>query len=83
MPFAGGIGVWELALLLALAILLFGAKKLPGLARSAGRGVRELKQPVKDAKESVTIDELKDVAALRSPKTALRRMLDGETRADT
>ena len=82
MPLGGGIGVWEIVLLVVLAIFLFGAKKLPELGRSAGRGLREFKdsatsfkQPIDEVKDLVTIDEVKDLAALRSPKTALSRML--------
>jgi len=82
MPLGGGIGVWEIVLLLALAVLLFGAKRLPDLGRSAGRGLREFKdsatgfrKPIDEVKDVVTIDEIKDVAALRSPKTAISRML--------
>jgi sec-independent protein translocase protein TatA len=82
MPLGGGIGIWEIVLLVVLAVLLFGAKKLPELGRSAGRGLREFKEsatsfrkPVDEAKDLVTLDEIKDVAALRSPKTALSRML--------
>jgi sec-independent protein translocase protein TatA len=78
----GGIGIWEIVLLVVLAIVLFGAKKLPDLGRSAGRGLREFKdsatsfrKPIDEVKEAVTIDEVKDIAALRSPKSALSRML--------
>ncbi|NJD18569.1 MAG: hypothetical protein FIA95_04710 [Gemmatimonadetes bacterium] len=40
----------------AVLVLLFGAKKLPGLARGLGEGIRnfkgELKDPPKDDRES-------------------------------
>jgi sec-independent protein translocase protein TatA len=78
----GGIGIWEIVLLVVLAILLFGAKKLPELGRSAGKGMREFKdsvtsfkKPIEEVTDLVTLDEVKDIAALRSPKTALARML--------
>jgi sec-independent protein translocase protein TatA len=82
MPFGGGVGIWEIALLVLLGILLFGAKKLPGLGRSAGKGMREFKdsvttfkKPIEEVTDLVTIDEVKSIAALRSPKTALSRLL--------
>jgi len=38
------IGAGEILLILAVLILLFGAKKLPDLARSLGRSARELRK---------------------------------------
>ena len=45
------VGPWEIILLLLLALLLFGAKRLPEIGRSMGRGLREFKDSVsgKDA----------------------------------
>lgn len=39
----GGFGIWEVLLILALVILLFGAKKIPGLARGLGAAIRNFK----------------------------------------
>jgi sec-independent protein translocase protein TatA len=40
------IGTGEIILLLLLALLLFGAKRLPEIGRSLGRGMREFKDSV-------------------------------------
>jgi sec-independent protein translocase protein TatA len=40
------IGPWEIVLLLLLALLLFGAKRLPEIGRSLGTGMREFKDSV-------------------------------------
>jgi len=40
------IGPLEIALLLLLALLLFGAKRLPEIGRSLGSGMREFKDSV-------------------------------------
>ena len=40
------IGPWEIILLLLLALLLFGAKRLPEIGRSVGQGMREFKDSV-------------------------------------
>ena len=40
------IGTGEIILLLLLALLLFGAKRLPEIGRSMGRGMREFKDSV-------------------------------------
>lgn len=44
----GRFGVTELLLILAIVLLLFGAARLPGLARSLGRSVKEFRAGVRD-----------------------------------
>lgn len=48
---AGFIGGWELVLILAVVLLLFGAKKLPELARGLGTGIKEFKKASSDTRE--------------------------------
>ena len=40
----GFIGMWETIAILAVVLVLFGAKKLPELARGMGEGIREFKK---------------------------------------
>jgi sec-independent protein translocase protein TatA len=40
------IGTGEIVLLLLIALLLFGAKRLPEIGRSLGKGMREFKESV-------------------------------------
>ena len=42
------IGAGEIILVLAVLLLLFGAKKLPELARSLGRSAKELKEGMRE-----------------------------------
>ena len=44
MPF--GLQLWEILLVLAAALLIFGPKRLPEMGRSLGRGLREFKDSV-------------------------------------
>lgn len=44
-------GGWELILILAVIVLVFGAKRLPDSARSLGRSMRILKSEVKGMKD--------------------------------
>ena len=44
VPF--GIGPLELVLVLAIVLLIFGPKRLPGLGRSLGSGMREFKDAI-------------------------------------
>ena len=39
----GNIGLPEIAIVLAIALLVFGPKRLPELGQSLGRGIREFK----------------------------------------
>ena len=57
-----GIGMPELILILAVALIVLGPKKLPDLAKSLGRALREFKKATSELKESITVDnELTDV----------------------
>jgi len=46
-------GGWELGIIIFVILLLFGAKKIPELARGLGRGIREFKDATKDIKEEI------------------------------
>jgi TatA/E family protein of Tat protein translocase len=57
-----GIGMPEMLLILAIALIVIGPKKLPDLAKSLGRALREFKKATSELKESLEIDnELQDV----------------------
>ncbi len=57
-----GMGMPEILLILAIALIVIGPKKLPELAKSMGRAIGEFRNATSDLKESMTIDtELKDV----------------------
>ncbi len=46
MAFIGPIGTPELIIIMIVLLLLFGAKRLPEMGRSLGRGMREFKDSV-------------------------------------
>ncbi len=57
-----GIGMPELLLILAIALIVIGPKKLPDLAKSLGRTLREFKKATNEFKDTLQIDEdLSDV----------------------
>jgi len=47
-----GIGIWQLLIILAIVLLLFGSKKLKNLGSDLGGAIRGFKKSVKDG-ESV------------------------------
>jgi sec-independent protein translocase protein TatA len=55
-----GLGMPELLVILLIILLLFGAKRLPGIARALGQAVRELKNPSIDAEESIKEEKQED-----------------------
>lgn len=51
-----GIGLPELIIILVVALIVFGPKKLPDLARSLGKGMAEFKKATDDFKSSIDTD---------------------------
>lgn len=50
---AGFFGGWEIVLILAVVLLLFGSKKLPELAKGLGQGIKEFKKATRDVSEEM------------------------------
>jgi sec-independent protein translocase protein TatA len=67
MPF--GIGVWEILILLLVALLVFGPKKLPEMGKQLGRGMREFKDSIGGKHDDDDDDE--DVKDLKKDEKAL------------
>ncbi|MCL2844842.1 MAG: twin-arginine translocase TatA/TatE family subunit [Chitinivibrionia bacterium] len=57
----GNIGIWNILVILLIFLLLFGAKKLPELAKGLGSGIREFKKAAKEVEDELSTD--KSVAA--------------------
>jgi sec-independent protein translocase protein TatA len=51
------IGMPELLILLLLVLVLFGAKKVPEMARGLGQGLREFRKSVREASGDVETGE--------------------------
>tara|TARA_Y100001970_G_C13676990_1_gene575844 strand:+ start:426 stop:599 length:174 start_codon:yes stop_codon:yes gene_type:complete len=48
-----GLGPMEIGVILFIILLLFGAKKLPELARGLGKGIKEFKKASSDIKDEI------------------------------
>ncbi|MDQ3395014.1 MAG: twin-arginine translocase TatA/TatE family subunit [Bacteroidota bacterium] len=53
MAFIGGLGGWEILLIILVLLIFFGAKKIPELARGLGKGIREFKDATKEIKDEL------------------------------
>lgn len=53
MPGFGSVGVWEVILILAILLLVFGAKRLPEIGAALGKGIREFKGSVRDIESEI------------------------------
>jgi sec-independent protein translocase protein TatA len=56
----------ELLIVLAIVVLLFGAKKIPDLAKGIGKGIKDFKKAVKEDDEET--ETPKEIAAKEEPK---------------
>ena len=54
----GGLGMWEMIMIFLVVLLLFGAKRLPEIGSSLGKGIREFKGSIKEIEKEVkAVDE--------------------------
>ena len=53
----GRIGMQELILILAIALIVFGPRKLPEIGRSLVIGLREFKQATAEVQKSISLDD--------------------------
>jgi sec-independent protein translocase protein TatA len=53
----GSFGMGEMVILLVIVLVLFGAKRIPEISASFGKGIREFKKNVNDVQESITTPE--------------------------
>jgi TatA/E family protein of Tat protein translocase len=59
--------VWELAIVLIIALVIFGPKRLPEIGGAMGKGIREFKKGTSDLGETVTHHESDTPAQIAAP----------------
>lgn len=60
LAFLGGLGGWEILLILMVLLIFFGAKKIPELAKGLGKGIKEFKNATNEIKDEIE-DGVKDL----------------------
>lgn len=63
-----GLGMPELLVILVVALVVIGPKRLPDIARALGKGMREFRRATDDIKHSITIDrdDINPISSLRN-----------------
>jgi len=54
------MGIWELLLILAIVVMVFGVSRLPQLGKGLGEGIANFRDSVKGKDSKPAIDEKKD-----------------------
>lgn len=53
----GSFGGWEILLIFLVLLLVFGAKRIPEIARGLGKGIREFKDATTNIKNELSMDD--------------------------
>jgi sec-independent protein translocase protein TatA len=64
----GGLGIWELLIILAIVLLIFGAGKLPEIGAGLGKGISNFKRATGEAKEIDVTPDKKEEASQNEEK---------------
>lgn len=73
----GGIGIWQLIIILVIIVMLFGTKKLRNLGSDLGGALKGFKNAMKDedgkdldSDDDVTVKKVGDSTAMKSEKVS-------------
>jgi sec-independent protein translocase protein TatA len=53
----GGLGPFELLIILGIVVVLFGATRLTDIGKNLGKGIREFRREIKDDKEDAAAEK--------------------------
>ena len=74
----GGLGMWEIMLIFLVVLLLFGAKRLPEIGSSLGKGIREFKSSIREIEGELKVpDEPPRVTRAPAPEPKEEQEQDG------
>lgn len=79
----GPIGTWEILLILLVLLLLFGAKKLPELAKGMGRSIKEFKKATQEVEDDIRTSMEDKPADQKSDTSAPKKKAEEEKQHST
>ena len=82
LGFLGSLGTTELLMVFVVVLILFGPKQLPQVAKTIGKGLRDIRRAANQLKHEVGLDELDDIYPRSRPTVPPRRALDGSESDD-
>ncbi len=65
----GQLGFGEILMIMIVILLLFGAKRIPEVAASFGKGIKEFKKNINDVTHEVTTPSRTDALRAEAPRT--------------
>jgi sec-independent protein translocase protein TatA len=74
----GNLGFTEILIILLVVLLLFGAKRLPEMGASIGKGLREFKRSLTDTQEAIMGNEDQRNLKPREPEETTPSKSSGE-----
>ncbi len=63
-----GMGWFEILVILVLALVVLGPEKLPGIARTAGKMMRQLRRATSDLRQAIDLEGMRGDLALERPR---------------
>lgn len=72
----GNLGMWEMLIILFIVMLLFGARRLPEIGGSLGKGIREFKGSLKEVE-----NELKEIGSSDTTNDDVAKQEEGQKEA--
>ena len=66
----GGIGIWQLAIIAVIVIVLFGTKKLRGVGSDLGGAIKGFKKAIKDDEPASELENKPNASLNAEQKTA-------------
>ena len=80
----GGLGMWEMIMIFLVVLLLFGAKRLPEIGSSLGKGIREFKGSIREIEKEVkAVGDEPDPGAVPSASDSSSESDEGPRRLTT
>ncbi len=76
----GGIGMGEMILMFLIVLVLFGAKRLPEIGSSLGKGIREFKSSVREIEHELKVPDRQIHRTTPPPGEEVESEDDGEPR---